>query len=318
MDSTFADRKLFGLSTGPGLVRALMKNPPQDHKVKFEGEDEEPSIDDTPIFPSVLVTTPEFEELLAVMKRKDDTIASILKQLWDGQTVAVTTKVDPMRVKGVTPSALSHVTATALKTSLTHTDQANGFANRFMMVCFKRVRLLPRGDSSHLDYTHVIRELKAAVAAAKNCGLVKRDEDAEELWAEEYKKLSMRGQTMTEVILARGDAHIVRLSLLYALLDKSREIRSEHLRAAIAFWDYCEDSVVYLFGEAVDPSDDRILRKLAGGPLTTDEIRRHVFGGNKTAAWVEARLKALAEKKKVRAGTKDMKTKKNLAAWHLA
>ena len=49
----------------------------------------------------------------------------------------------------------------------------------------------------------------------------------------------------------------------YALLDRSRLVRPEHLRAALAFWRYCEASVKRVFGSAVgDPVADDLLQEL--------------------------------------------------------
>jgi hypothetical protein len=66
----------------------------------------------------------------------------------------------------------------------------------------------------------------------------------------------------------------VRLSLLYALLDKSPTIRPEHLNAALALWEYCEASVRHVFGDAIgDPVADAILnalRNTAEGLARTD------------------------------------------------
>ncbi len=47
----------------------------------------------------------------------------------------------------------------------------------------------------------------------------------------------------------------MRLALLYALLDKSRLIQAPHLLAALAFWEYCERSVLHVFG---DTSETRL------------------------------------------------------------
>src|SRR5262245_24286914 len=70
----------------------------------------------------------------------------------------------------------------------------------------------------------------------------------------------------------------MRLALQYALLDLSAVIRAEHLLAALALWDYCERSVVYVFGDALgdDVADDllRLLRACPDG-LTRTEMRDH-------------------------------------------
>jgi hypothetical protein len=305
----FKERILHGLSTGQGLITALIKKNP-------DAQSEENS--DTPqetIAASVMVEVSEFSELLAVMKREENTLSANLRDAWDGKPLAVTTRKDPLKIKNVSIAQVAHITVRELISKLTSTDRANGFANRYLFVWSERVRLLPKGDMSHLNYSDVVIALHAALEKAKGLGEVKRDEDAEELWAEEYKRLTARGDTMVDALLSRADAHVVRLSLLYALLDSSPVIRSEHLKAAIAFWDYCEASVQFVF-DAIDAIDEKILRKLDDGPLTTEEVRRQVFSGNKLTQWVVERMTALEEKGKVRRGIKEFKTKK-AEAWFL-
>jgi hypothetical protein len=66
----------------------------------------------------------------------------------------------------------------------------------------------------------------------------------------------------------------MRLACLYAILDKSDVITTDHLLAALALWDYCEASARYIWGDATgDPVADRILgaiRKAAGGLSRTE------------------------------------------------
>src|SRR5262249_50301925 len=77
-------------------------------------------------------------------------------------------------------------------------------------------------------------------------------------------------------LLARSEAHVMRLALLYTLLDRSEAIKAVHLLAALAFWDYCERSVRYVFGDGLgDPVADELLRLLRGckNGVTRNEIR---------------------------------------------
>jgi hypothetical protein len=70
---------------------------------------------------------------------------------------------------------------------------------------------------------------------------------------------------------------VLRLSGVYALLDRSRIIRVQHLHAALAFWDYAERSAELIFGNASgDPVEDRILKALTGrfGGMTRTEISK--------------------------------------------
>jgi hypothetical protein len=311
----FKARILSGLSTGQGLIVALMKNKPKDSESDETTPEDVPEAIPEAIASAVMVEISEFSELLAVMKREENTLTAVLRNAWDGRPLAVLTRKQPLKVQNVSIAQVAHITVRELLPKLTSTDRANGFANRYLFVWSERVKLLPKGDMSHVNYSDVVVKLHKAMEAARNLGEVKRDPDAEELWAEEYKRLTARGDSMIDALLSRADAHVVRLSLLYALLDGSRVVRVQHLRAAIAFWDYCEASVRFVF-DMPDATDERILRKLEDGPLTTAEIRRLVFNDNKEIAWVADRMAALEEKKKVRRGPKEFKTK-TVEAWYL-
>jgi hypothetical protein len=91
-----------------------------------------------------------------------------------------------------------------------------------------------------------------------------------------YGELSEGKAGLAGALLARAEAHVLRLALLYALLDQSAEIKAEHLLAALALWEYCDRSVRFIFGDTLgDPVADELLRLLRGCPagLTRTEIR---------------------------------------------
>src|SRR5262249_54043770 len=71
----------------------------------------------------------------------------------------------------------------------------------------------------------------------------------------------------------------------------------EHLRAALALWEYCETSARYVFGDALgDPVADEILRALRNNPdgLTRTAIR-DLFGRNRNADQIGRALALLLQ-----------------------
>jgi DNA primase len=306
--SGFKARTLTGLSTGQGLIAALRRKRP-------EGEEENEEELSDPIADAVLVEISEFAELLAVMKRDENTLSAVLRDAWDGRPLAVLTRNQPLRVKNVSLSTIAHITSRELLERLTSTDRANGFANRFIFIWMERKKLLPHGSLENLNSTDVVMELHKAMEAAKGKGPITWDAEARELWAEEYKTLSTRSDSMLDALLSRAEAHVTRLSLLYALLDGSAEIRKVHLKAALAVWEYSEASVRYVFGNAVDSNKQKMLDKLErNGPLTSDEIRTQVFSKNKSAKWVAEQLAELEQTRQIRRCQKEFKTKTS-EAW---
>ena len=107
-------------------------------------------------------------------------------------------------------------------------------------------------------------------------------------------------------VTSRAEAQVLRLSMLYALLECSDLIRLPHLVAALTLWDYCEQSARWIFGDALgDPVADAILSELrqAGeAGLTRSQISA-LFGRHRTATDIEIALQLLRKKGLARSET---------------
>jgi hypothetical protein len=140
-------------------------------------------------------------------------------------------------------------------------------------------------------------KLTEIVELARRAGRLTRDDDAKELWAAEYGKLSEGSDGMFGAVTSRAEAQVLRLSMLYALLDCSDFIRVPHLRAALEVWRYSEDCCRYIFGTQVgDPTADTILSAAKGSTegLTRTEIST-LFSKNKSTAQIGVALDHLRE-----------------------
>lgn len=122
------------------------------------------------------------------------------------------------------------------------------------------------------------------VTFAQKVTEITRNEAAEADWEKVYGLLSEEKPGLLGAMLARAEAQVLRLSVIYALLDKSARILPKHLQAALAVWEYCEKSAVYIFGERLgDPTADRILDAIrtAGPQGMTDNDIYELFGRHK-------------------------------------
>ncbi len=99
------------------------------------------------------------------------------------------------------------------------------------------------GDTSVID--RFAQPLAEVLASAKQIEMMQRSETARKLWHEEYGRLADADDIATE----RARPQVLRLSMLYTLLDGSAVVDEKHLKAALAVWDYCEASAKYLFSE---------------------------------------------------------------------
>lgn len=89
------------------------------------------------------------------------------------------------------------------------------------------------------------------------------DSEAESEWRRVYPGLSADRTGLAGALLSRAEAQTLRLTMLYAALDSTQTIRIEHLRAALAVWEYSERSVAFIFRDKTgNPLADQILSTL--------------------------------------------------------
>ena len=156
----------------------------------------------------------------------------------------------------------------------------------------KRWQLLPEGGED-VDLGSIVKRLKDAVEKSKGRGRIGRDEAAKALWKKHYSLLTRKRVGLRGALLSRAETHVLRLSLIYALLDGAEAIRAEHPKAALAFWAYVENSVGHIYRNASgDAAADKIIAAMTDGPITGTEIRR-LFNDNKPTDWIDAKIQSL-------------------------
>ena len=124
------------------------------------------------------------------------------------------------------------------------------------------------------------------------------DRNAAKLWCEIYGTLSAPAAGLFGAVIARGEAQVVRLALLFALLDGADAIGKVHLEAALELWCYCEDSAAYIFGDALgDDVADTILAALraAGSDGMTRTAISQLFSHNQSSGRIQKALTQLAK-----------------------
>jgi len=282
-DPEWADERIAGgLASGEGLIYNVRdpesKQVPDKKNGKANGEYVEQVVDAGVEDKRLLVFEGEFAQVLKVMGREGNTLSPVIRDLWDRGDVRTLTKNSPVRATGAHVSILAHVTADELRRGLKGTEVANGFANRFLFVCARRSKLLPEGGMLGDDELRpLIDRLRDALRFAGVQGKLERSSEARTLWANVYGELSEGRPGLLGAATSRAEAQVGRLAVLYALLDHAGEVRAEHLRAALALWDYCHRSAAYVFGAALgDPLADELLERLrrAGSKgLSRTEIR---------------------------------------------
>lgn len=290
-----------GMSSGEGVISAV-RDPVYGMR---KGVEE--LIDAGIVDKRLLLDEREFSGALTVLKREGSILSRVVRDAWDCcERLQTVTKHSPTHATRAFISIVGHITVEELRRTLDQTSMANGYANRFLLACVRRSKLLPHGGNMSEDVTGKLgAQTLDALIAARAIGRVTMTETAAQRWIEIYTALAQGAPGLLGAITDRAEAQTTRLALIYALLDQVPQIDVVHIEAALALWKYCEASARTIFGDLTgDPNADTILRALrnagAAGLSGTDLF--NLFGRHLPAGKIDAALVALLGTGKVRRG----------------
>ncbi len=276
-----SNRVVTGLSSGEGLIwhvrDPITKTEAVRERGKPTGEYVDLIVDRGIKDKRLLILEPEFAGPLHVLNRQGNTLMDIIRVAWDKADLQVLTKNNPVRATNTHISIIGHSTIHELRRCLTATQAANGFGNRFLWMCVRRSKQLPDGGQiSTVDFSSLVSRLKEAVLFGKQPRVIVRSRAANELWKQVYSELSRGKPGLVGDLTARAEAQVMRLACIYALLDLSDVIKAQHLKAALAVWEYADASAKHIFGASLGyPLSDRLLAELSKCPqgMTRTDIR---------------------------------------------
>jgi Protein of unknown function (DUF3987) len=300
-----SERVKGGLSSGEGFIGEVRDEVKSWNAKERRWDVTDPGITDK----RLLIMEPEFAGALAVCERHGNTLSSLIRRAWDGDTLSTMTRSSSLRATGAHISIVGHITIEELRARLTRTDAANGFANRFLFPVVRRSKVLAfGGDALKLETIEALgRRLKAAVECTARTGSVGWTNAGADVWKTIYEPLSKGQPGLLGAVTSRAEAQCIRLALVYALLDGATNIGLPHIEAALAVWEYCEASAAHIFGASLgDPVADEILRALqcAGREGMSRTAISDLFGRNRSADRIGAALGLLTARGRAKAEVK--------------
>jgi hypothetical protein len=214
-----------------------------------------------------------------------------------------TVKHNPETATGAHISVVGHITIDELRSLLDRVALSNGFANRFLVALARRSSELPfpglLDPPVAQDFANRIKTLLTTMEWRRK--EVTFSPEADELFRAEYHDLSAEKPGLFGSATSRAEAHTCRLAMIYALLDQTYTIAPPHLRAALAFWRYCEASAKFIFSDFLgEPIADDILRALrqVGREGMTRWTIYDVLGRHKSSEAIGAALALLLKHRK--------------------
>lgn len=275
------------LSSGEGLAFAVRdpqyKEEPVKEKGSLTGKTTSILVDPGVEDKRLLLVQSEFGAVLRVMARDGNSLSGVLRDAWDGLTLAPMTKANRVRATDPHIGVVGHVTKDELLRNLTDTESSNGFGNRFVWLAVQRSKELPFPSAPpEAEMSALAVRVGRAVQQARSIGTISMTGSFREAWKAVYHDLSSDQPGLAGALQGRAEAHVMRLSALYTVLEGQSEMGLVHLKAALALWEYAQASTRMIFGDNTGDSEaDAILQALRErGELTDSDIsslfKRHV------------------------------------------
>ena len=220
-------------------ARRVTASRPTAYRILHALRDQQPPTDRR-----LFLLAEEFASVLHLLGHNSGQLSPLLRSAWDGGDLYAHNGTHLLCATNAHLSMVAHITPSELAHHLTRSEAHNGFADRCLWTNVGRSQSLPDGGSLPADQlSAVARELRRALRWTQTQSEILR----------RYPVLSQGGPDIYGAATSRGEAHVLRLSAIYAALDCSAFIEPAHLQAALAVWDYCQASA-RLFFEAAPSS----------------------------------------------------------------
>lgn len=233
-------RVLTALATGEGLIFQV-----RDPYIDVNGEVQDPGVADKRLFCDIS----EFAGVLAQARREAATISTVLRDAFDGVRLTIPTKTSFNEATDAHIVVVGSVPETEIVKTLTSADITNGLANRFPMFYSVRTKSVPFPQPTDPGLMESFAgHLVVALREAWAIGEVRLTADARDIWRIIYAQLEEKAHPPAVAsLLARQSTYTLIFAALLALLNRKREIDSDHLNAALAWIEYWEDTTLFVF-----------------------------------------------------------------------
>ena len=294
VDEEFVEKHFAsGIISGEGLYE------------RFSGKSEHSLGDDK----RLVLTEPEFAKVLANCDREGNSLSANVREIYHSGSFEIMRSKNALKVRDAHAALIGHCTTAEYVDLLKSVSMANGFANRFLLAHVERENILPFGGTglSDADYVSISEKVKDAIKSArpksaiswKDHRPIPLSDDARALYAQFYylRAQEALNSGLIGAMLARLETNVLRVALIFALLQCATEIGVEHLRAAIAAGAYARSSTLHAFGPTLgSKAGQEILDALRDRDdkwMSRTEIRRQVFQDHRPAKTIKEALDLL-------------------------
>lgn len=247
----------------------------------------------------------ELASIFVLAGKADSRADIVIRDGWDGKTLRNVVKgkskdgfSNSAKCEQPHLSISGDTTIHELRMKMPDGADENGFGNRFLYVYVYRVKHCPQGGPE-LDWSNEISQFHEIVKFARTVRLVSMTQSARNWWNQQYTKLEDGPDGLAGKMTARAAAHIRRIAMLYALIDRTDVVTLEHFQYAKKLWDYCEESALFIFG-GVTREQLRIVNWIGQRRgATYRQVRDDLYQRHRNAGQIKTDLDALVKQDKL-------------------
>lgn len=285
VDESFVKKSLRpGLSTQEGIIQALIK-------------------DSRPL----LGVETEASTVFKNFDRQGNKLSECIRNAYDGDPMGNMSIANKAYIEDHFIGLTFLITQSELSELITKTSLTNGFANRFIWLHVSRSKLLsfpPEPDQERLQ--SLVKKMSVLLAKLKDGKQITLAKSACGVWDRMYVTLNSRDSETNIEIKNRAVNNILRVALIYAILDESSEVEERHLEAAYELIRHSESCVDKIFSKKSSTKDEMKLLKALnarGGWTSQTEVIEQIFNRNRSAEEIGRLQKELTEKKLIESST---------------
>lgn len=241
-----------GVNSGEGLINCI-RDKVTIKELDKNGVEKEIITDQGALSKIVLFLETEFARLLKAGRREGSTVTEIFRNAWDQMPLEINTSQRQIRASEYAISLIAHITPKEFKTLINETDSSNGYLNRFLfcLIGSASPRPFPSAfEDANFNFIQKFQEVIKYIETTEYQKVILSD-DAKILYEEYYTEFHYRNEDAFSELVTRAISHLIKLALIYAILDKSNKILPIHLKAAKAIIDHSESSIKSIFEDKI-------------------------------------------------------------------
>lgn len=280
------------LSTGEGLIERIK----DVEVVQKKSGPVVTGTDDKRLF----VLEEELSRTLAASRRTGNTTLPMLLSFWDHGNVEPLTKTNRIKTTNAHVGIIAHSTFEVLQKAYPEQEFWSGLGNRFLWIFARKRQTVKIPEAMDYDrLRNIAHRIQSALSSYNEKSVLDFSDAGREHWLKQYEMHEPKDDGKIGAILSRSHVQIIRIALIYALLDCEKAVDVVHLKAAEALWEYSLSSVKYLF-ETHDqnPVERRILEALKQKPHSMTDISK-LFGNHGDCNAIATILKKLTAQDRV-------------------